>query len=63
VDTNDPQIPPHTEAVDMTEYKGGGGGGNRLQLNGFKFIVFENKPEPFRGSFTWHSETQRKVGS
>jgi len=40
VDTDDLQIAPHTEAVDMTECKGGGGGGNRVQLNGFKFIQY-----------------------
>lgn len=40
MDTDDLQIAPHTEAVDMTECKGGGGGGNRVQLNGFKFIQY-----------------------
>jgi hypothetical protein len=53
----------------MTECKGGGGGGNRLQLNGFKLIQYlrtSMNPSVLAldgGSFTRDSETQMREGS
>lgn len=64
MDTDDQQILPPTKAVDMTECKGGGSGGNRLQLNSFKFIQYlRTSMNPSVLTLKGGSFTQMKKGS